>query len=86
MRNWQANASKPREDAWGYAQWKNVIYTKTERLNADLSAATSYPNLPYNVSTVLENYLPPVGLFHSYFGGDLSQVKSLSPNSRMGIT
>lgn len=74
MRNWFANYSKPRDSAWGYAQWKPVMYTSTQRKNADLSHATSYPNLPVNQEDLTEHYLPDRSLFKAYFLKSFDEV------------
>lgn len=78
MRNWEANTKKPREAAWGYAQWKPVVYTKMEKLNADLSHALSYPNMPEDKSYIINYTVPFKSLFAAYFGEQWDDVSSLS--------
>lgn len=80
MTNWLPDENKKREDAWGYAQWKPAMYTALERKNADLSHATSYPNLPEDKHDTLNNIVPNRTLFRSYFGGQFDQVGDSSIN------
>ena len=74
MRNWFANYSKPRDEAWGYAQWKPVMYTSTQRKNADLSHATSYPNIAVDQKYLTSHHLPDRSMFHAYFLHDYDEV------------
>ena len=78
MRNWFANYSKPRDEAWGYAQWKPVMYTSTQRKNADLSHATSYPNIAVDQKYLTSHHLPDRSMFHAYFLHDYDEVSSVS--------
>jgi len=86
MRNWFANYSKPRDSAWGYAQWKPVMYTSTQRKNADLSHATSYPNLPVNQEDLTEHYLPDRSLFKAYFLKSFDELSLNATNVSFGVT
>ncbi|XP_067932457.1 glycosylated lysosomal membrane protein A-like [Watersipora subatra] len=87
MKNWHANPNKPREAAWGYAQWKPVVYTSPARLNADLSTASSYPNLAKDKKYILNVTLPSRSLFTLYFGADdTSEVSLNATNISYGIT
>ena len=74
MRNWYGNISKR---DWGYVQWKPVVYTREERLNADLSNAKSYPNIAEDKSYIMEHIVPNRSLFRFYFLNNTIDVSIL---------